>query len=322
MSSRFSLSVPGRRGPSDPWFRIGSVDVTTTVAVTALCVVSLIVWALEGDAHPVLTRLALIPEEVKNGQVWRIVTWPLANVPTNGSVLWTVITIAIFWYFGSEIERLLGRTRYTVFLLALTVIPGVVGTLIDTVQFGIRPIEFGVFLVFVAEYPFARFFFNIPAWVIGVVFLAIEVVQILGGSDSGRHLLFLFVTLAVAGITARSMGLLASLPWMPAVPLGRFGPSGRRRKPPRARPSRRPPPRSSSRGGGDVVAGPWTSAAKTGPTAAAPLPPPPRLAGDAASDQAELDALLDKISESGMDGLTAGEKQRLNELSKRLRNRR
>ena len=38
-------------------------------------------------------------------------------------------------------------------------------------------------------------------------------------------------------------------------------------------------------------------------------------------DQAELDALLDKISADGMDGLTADEKRRLNELSKRLRNR-
>lgn len=320
MASRFSLPVPGRRGPSDPWFRVGSVDVSTTVAVTALCVLSLLVWAVEGDGHPVLGRLALFPDDVKSGQVWRLVTWPLANAPTGGSVLWTVITIAIFWYFGSEVERLLGRVRFGVLLLAMTVIPGLVGTLINTVQFGIRPVEFGVFLVFVAEYPFARFFFNIPAWVIGVVFLAIEVVQILADPQSERHLLFLFVTLAVAGVTARSMGLLASLPWVPAVPLGRFGPSGRRR-PRRARPGPRGAPRPRPRGSGDVVAGPWESSASTGPGASTRLPPPPPPAADAAADQAELDALLDKISAQGMDGLTPGDKQRLNELSKRMRNR-
>jgi hypothetical protein len=39
----------------------------------------------------------------------------------------------------------------------------------------------------------------------------------------------------------------------------------------------------------------------------------------ALSDQAELDAILDKISELGMDGLTGDEKTRLNELSKRMR---
>jgi hypothetical protein len=33
-----------------------------------------------------------------------------------------------------------------------------------------------------------------------------------------------------------------------------------------------------------------------------------------------MDALLDKIGVNGMDALTGSEKQRLNELSKRLRN--
>ncbi len=54
--------------------------------------------------------------------------------------------------------------------------------------------------------------------------------------------------------------------------------------------------------------------------AAPPLPQPP-AATSSDHDQAELDALLDKISANGMDGLTADEKRRLNELSKRLRNR-
>ena len=35
--------------------------------------------------------------------------------------------------------------------------------------------------------------------------------------------------------------------------------------------------------------------------------------------QAELDALFDKIGANGMDALSGAEKQRLNELSKRLR---
>lgn len=319
MASRFSFSVPGRRGPSDPWFRIGTLDVTTTVLVTALCVLSLFVYAFEGDGHPVLAKLALIPDDVTSGQVWRVLTWPLANFPDGNRLLWTVITIAIFWLFGREIERLMGRVRFTVFLLLITVIPGLVATLIDTVQYGIRPIEFGVFLVFVAEYPFARFFFNIPGWVVGGVLLVIEILQIFADADSERHLILLFVTLGVAGITAKSMGLLSNLPWMPAVPLGRFGGGSQRSRPKRPRPGGSRSGRSSR--GGDVVAGPWT-APRSGPTGSAPLPPPPVSAAEVAADQAELDALLDKISDAGMDGLSGAEKQRLNELSKRMRNRR
>ena len=60
--------------------------------------------------------------------------------------------------------------------------------------------------------------------------------------------------------------------------------------------------------------GPWQSTL--------PPPPsrPPSKAPPATADQAELDALLDKIGASGMDSLTGSEKKRLNELSKRLRN--
>jgi len=309
MAGRFSISVPGRRGPSDPWFRIGTLDVTTTVLVVGLCAISMFVWAAEGPDHAVLSRLILWPSRVLDGQVWRVVSWPLVNEPS----IWIVISLALLWYFGSEIERLLGRNRFAIFLLLITVIPGVAGALIDLPQSGVRPVEMAVFLLFVAEYPYVRFFFGLPAWVIGAVILGIEILQLLGDRNE-KGILFLFVVLAVAALAARTMGLLANFPWVPALPIG-GNRSPRRRRPKRAR-------GRSSRGGGDVVAGPWTSTSRSGPTGTAPLPQPPVSAADMAADQAELDALLDKISEAGMDGLSADEKRRLNELSKRMRNRR
>ncbi len=48
---------------------------------------------------------------------------------------------------------------------------------------------------------------------------------------------------------------------------------------------------------------------------------PPAAVPPSLADQEELDALLDKIGATGMDSLTSGEKKRLNDLSKRLRNR-
>jgi hypothetical protein len=248
-------------------------------------------------------ELVLWPDDVRNGEVWRILTWPLANDPD----LWTVITLAIFWYFGREIEGLLGRARFAVLLLLLTVIPGLVGTLVDWPQAGLRPIELAVFLVFVAEYPYARFFFGIPAWALGAVFLGIELLQLLADRNQ-EGILFLLATIATAAITARSMGLASSLTWIPAIPIGRSSSSGGHK--------RRPPRR---RGGGDVVAGPWPST-RSGPSGSSGLPQPPPPPAYTA-EQAELDALLDKISEVGMDGLTGEEKRRLNELSKRMRNR-
>ena len=302
MAGRFSFSVPERRNAGDPWFRIGTLDVNTTILVIILCVASMFVWAID-DA--VWDNLVLDPDAVRSGEIWRVVTWPLANQPG----LWPVLTLAIFWYFGREIEGMLGRARFAVLLLLLAVVPGIVGVLLDIVDFGLAPIELAVFLIFVAEYPFVRFFFGVPGWAIGAVIVGIQVLQYLG-YDEERRILLLFVTLATAALVARSMGLVTALPWIPKLPIPGTGARATRR--------RRPPRRSS--GGGEVVAGPWSSTSRGGPARGAALPQPPGPSS-LDRDQAELDALLDKISELGMDGLSSDEKRRLNDLSKRMRKR-
>ncbi|MET0144701.1 MAG: rhomboid family intramembrane serine protease [Ilumatobacteraceae bacterium] len=303
MAGRFSFSVPGRRSAADPWFRIGTLDVGTTVLVVLVCVASMFVWALDPS---VFNSLVLDPTAVREDwELWRLVTWPLVNEPT----LWTIITIAIFWYFGRQVEGLLGRTKFAFLLLLLTVVPGIAGVVLDISLFGLEPIELAVFLVFIAEYPFARFFFGIPAWAIGGVIVGIQILQYIGLRETERIIL-LFVTIAVAGLTARSMGLAQNLPWIPRIPWPGGSGGGRAR---RKRSSNRGP-----RGGGEVVPGPWSASSRTGPVRSSALPQPP---GVTEHDQTELDALLDKISANGMDGLSADEKRRLNDLSKRLRNR-
>src|SRR5215207_8747514 len=167
MAGRFSFSTPGSGAGARPWFRLGQIDVTTTVLVVLMCVASMFVWALDTSA---LASLALLPDDVLDGQIWRLITWPVANEPD----LWTVITIAIFWYFGREIEGLLGRDRFAWFLAIVTVVPAVVAT-----------------------YPFARFFFGIPAWAIGAVFVGLEVLQLIGLRNE-RGIVFLFVSIATA----------------------------------------------------------------------------------------------------------------------------
>lgn len=290
MAGRFSFQSPGGDS-SRPWFRVGQFDVTTTVLVTALGAASMFLWAA---SPPVGYRFALISDFVLEGQIWRLITWPLANEPT----LWFVIGLAIFWYFGSQLEALMGRDRFAWFLGVVTVAPAIVAVLLGIDQAGFRPLQFVVFLVFIAQYPFARFFFGIPAWVLGVVFVGLEVLQLVGLRDT-RGLLFLLITLIIAAVTARSFGLLEGLAFIPAVPLPG---SRRQRAPRRARRSKRTPRPSRSATAG-VIDGPWA----------------PPQAADQDSLQRELDALLDKIAAGGMDSLTSGEKRRLNELSKKLR---
>ncbi|MEO6571049.1 MAG: rhomboid family intramembrane serine protease [Ilumatobacteraceae bacterium] len=293
MSGRFSYSTPGRHSGT-PWFRAGEVDVTTSVLVAAGCVLSMFVWAISPSA---LEPLVLFSDDVRHGQLWRLFTWPFANAPS----IWTLITIAIFWYFGSQLEAMLGRNRFVWFLAILTFTPAVVGVLFGLNAAGLEYLELGIFLVFIAEYPFARFFFGIPGWVVGVVIVMLQFLQLLGNRDQAG-LVFLAMLIVTAGVAARSFGLATSLPWIPKLPLPGSGVTSGSRAP-----ARRKPAASSPRASRKVVEGPW----------AAPTTPAP--GSDAVAAQAELDVLLDKISAGGLDSLTADEKRRLNELSKKLR---
>lgn len=296
MSGYFRFGRAGGEA-SNPWFRIGTVDVGTTMLVVLLSVVSLVVFALEPVDKPIQVALAMISEDVAHGQVWRLVTWPLANLFVS---FWVVISIFFFWYFGTEIERAIGRFKMAVLLIGTSVLVGAVGTVIDLASpgtfrggglAGLSNLGLLLALVFIAEYPNIRFFFGIPGWAIGLVFVGIQIIQLLGY----RYLVDLWTFLAslvIVAVMARSVGLLAERSWVPALPKPKLR---RRRKNRRGGPATRP----------TVVQGPWQ------PSATAPVSP----------DQAALDALLDKISATGMDSLSDQERDQLMVLRDRLRRR-
>jgi membrane associated rhomboid family serine protease len=281
VAGRFAYSKPNRRGPNDPWFRVGTIEIGSAALLGLMCVVSVFVYALEPVDKPILTKLALIPDEVRSGQVWRVFTWPLAN-GLDRQLLWVIVSIAVLWYFGSRLEEQVGRIKFAWFLFAIIVIPGLVGTALDLPQAGVHTVQLVVLLTFIAEYPNVRFFFGIPAWVLGAVYVGAEMLQLMGDRD-GRRLVFFIVSLLVGAFAARAVGMLENFPWIPKISMPH-----RRRQP---KQSRRPA----------VVAGPWAGSSTV------------------SAAQSELDELLDKISATGINSLSKAEKERLNELSKRLR---
>ena len=287
MPGRYRFSMPSSRDSTDPWFRLGTVDVTTTIIVAFLCVLSFFVWAANPSA---VEPLILYPSDVRAGQVWRLFTWPIANGPS----LNTAIAIAIFWYLGTRIESQLGRVRYLWLVVLVTVLPAVLATGLDVVDYGIRALEIAIFVVFVFENPRMPFFFGIPAWILAVVIVGIDILQLIGARQS-EVLIVYIASIAVALLTARAFGMLTDYAWMPKVPVPGKGRSAKKR---------RAATRSSGGGGREVVVdGPWPTTPVYRPM----------------QDQAEVDKILDKIALVGMDGLTSDEKKRLNEASKRLR---
>ena len=297
MAGRFSIQPLGGPDRHDPWFRIGTLDIGSAALAGVLAIIGLIGYSI---APRLFGLFALDSYAVTHGQVWRLATWPIPNPPS----IWTAISIAILWYFGMMLERTVGRFRFGFFLVALTVVVGLVGLGVQLLLYGASPLGLGyqlfgvnqlgllVLLTFIAEHPHVRFFFNIPGWVLGLVYVGIQFLSFVSVGDVVG--LFVFIAgLLVAALLAKSIGLLDEVEWLPTL-------RGPKRRPKPAKPAR--PPRQSRRrpsSGGSVVAGPWTSPAD--------------------KDQAEFDALLDKINESGMASLSEREVRRLHALRDKLR---
>ncbi len=291
MPGRYQFQLPERR-QRDGWFRVGGFDITTTALMVLLGVGSMFVYALSTE---LLSKFQLDVVAVREGQLWRVVTWPLVNPPTQ---IWVVLTLVFFWFFGHRVEDQVGRKRFTWLILAMTVLPALLVSSIDfggdnPYAYGLSILGTALLVIFALDNPSAMFFFNIPAWIIALVFVGIEVLSLTGARAWNQLFLELFA-IAIGVVGARQCGMLEALHWIP-----RIGGSHRRRAVPAASRARRskPVPASPS----SVITGPWgTSSGQT-------------------TDQIELDMLLDKISASGMASLSRQEKQRLNELSKRLR---
>lgn len=295
MADRFSQARPRRRTSNSAWFRLGEHDIGSASLLALLCAISIVVYGLEPRDKPILRSLWLDPSKVFEGQVWRVVSWPLAN-GFDQELLWTAVTVGLVWYFGTRLEVLIGRVPMAKMLVAIIVLSGIAGTILDLPQAGVRSVELAILLIFVAENPHMKFLFGIPAWVLGVIYVATDILQFTGAGAT-RQLLFYAVSLITAALAARSVGLLTAFTWIPRF-AGYSGSTAAKTPRRDHRPVRSAMHKRKS--GAVVVNGPWS--------------PPPFPVDDS---QLRLDALLDKISATGLDSLTADEKQLLNDLSRK-----
>jgi hypothetical protein len=302
-----------RRRPNQGWFRAGRYDVTTTDIVCALAVASMFVYGFSINAF---SKLIFVSWLVRDFEIWRIFTWPIATQPD----IWPLLGIIFFWIFGQQLEALFGRNKFVAWILMVTIIPALLSTAIGAIdngldlastEFGLSTLFLGGIWVYAATYPGVRWFEVIPLWALAAVFTVLNLLQYSGVGATGQ-VIFLLLSVGVSLVGGRSLGLATGWP-IPHVPLDGQRTPRRSSRSGRSKQSRGGGTgRSSGRGqGSSVIDGPWRNA---------PAPVAPGT-GASAVDQAELDALLDKIGANDMDALTGAEKQRLNELSKRLRNR-
>jgi membrane associated rhomboid family serine protease len=240
------------------------------------------------------TNLIFFGILVRNGDIWRVITWPLYAAPT----VWSAITLVLFWFVGHMIEERVGRTRFTILIVVMTIVPAVLVTLMqldpDRGVAGLNLLALALLVVYALENPTATAWFGIPIWVFAAVYVGIMVLQYVGDGAYEALLMGIGVILMAIG-GARQFGMLDDFGFIPRVASGTSSGTPAKSSKPKGR---------SKHKNGDVVAGPWAA-----PVTHSPI------------EELELNQLLDKISSQGMDSLSRTEKARLNELSKKLRGR-
>lgn len=315
MAGRYDF-MSGFADAQDPWFRIRNFDVTTTSGVVAVGLLSMVFRAFEGGSQPLTRWLQLVPGSVTGGQIWRIFTWPIVNSPG----FFELITIAVFFMLGSQLESTMGRRGFATLLGVLTVIPAVVLVIVSTlldrnpVVEGLDLVELGVLVAFCAQFHRVRFFNLIPAPILGAVIIGIQVLGYLGARNWGLLFMILSIT-GVALVGLRSLGHANDLEWIPKIGGGGSprparapssgGRGSRSGSAPSARGRAARPRRSRSRANLEAVPSPPVNPASASP-----------------ENAADIDSLLDKIADTGMESLSSSERMRLEEHADRMRRQR
>lgn len=321
VARRFQLSVPKRRGDDDPWFRIGSLDVTTTVLAICLNVAVMVVYAVDKAS---LIRLIMARQLVTNGEVWRLVTWPFATVPTLNAAF----MLGFFWFVGRDLEGQFGRVRFAKFLATIAGVVLLLALALDEPLGGFRLIVTAAFIAYIAENPRRPFFFGIPAWILGAVYVGIDVLQFTSDRQS-KLIVLLFGAIGTALILLRGYGWGSEVPWVPRVqippilggPVRPGGSPGRSVKGTKTSAAKGPKPAKRRRGSGGatVVTGPWGESGTGSATDAAGASP--RLPRTGPVTQADVDLVLDKVAANGLASLTEDERAVLEHASRTLRDR-
>lgn len=240
--------------------------------------------------------LALKPSLVLRGQIWRLVTYSFCH--DRYGVFHILFNMLALYYFGITLESMYGGREFLLFYLAAAVFSGVINVLLevylasDQGAIGASGSIMGVMMLYAIHYPRSLiriFFISIEARWLVCLYVIFDLYPVLL-SLSGDPML-------MGGIAhAAHLGglLFGFLYWRYGLHLERFWEGIARGRRQMGRQARR-------------LWGTYPKIARTGP---------PQEQDD------DVDAILKKLHESGVDSLSANERRILEKESERLRKRR
>jgi membrane associated rhomboid family serine protease len=130
----------------------------------------------------VVSELSLFTPQVWHGQVWRLVTYVFFDPEFYGrDSLWFLFNMVLLFFFGREVEQLVGRKSYLGLYACLILIPAILLSILGLVTgqaleyMTCADAVFGVFIAFATIYPGAMpsMWISVPVWIIAWVLLGI-----------------------------------------------------------------------------------------------------------------------------------------------------
>ncbi len=267
-------------------FRFRGRAISATLVLVALHVVSMLLglaisgWneALAYSSDAVLGKFS----------IWQLFTYAFVHTPT----LWFAIGMFFFYWFGHEVEKFLGQQAYLMVYAILVFTPGLCATVAglsgDITLQGSTFASLGIFAMFAFLYPTVELIFRIQARWLAVGLAAIYMLQAIGTRDWSGAAIIVAMVLTVFEI-ARRLGIRSAV-----VVAERISPDYG------AEPAARKAPQKPQKV--KVLQQAKQQAAAPEPEYAEP----------------DVDAILDKISRSGISSLTDAEKDQLETARKKL----
>ena len=245
------------------------------------CVLMILTAVLGPAIQPVLDVLIFRSDRVLSGQVWRIATYGLFNIP---SLRFALDMLLLIW-FGRELERHFGRRIFLWLYAGIYCVPSLVFTLVGfavpTLLVG-EPGALALFVAFATQFPGMPVFFSLLAKWAALILVGIFSLMAVA-ARSWTELILIATTCGYAhGFIRYQQGELT----LPSIRLWKRTPSIRLLP-------------------DEPASGSVRRSAAARPT----------------SNLAELDALLDKIGRSGIGSLTEAERARLESARRDLMRR-
>lgn len=241
--------------------------------------------------------LVFSPSDVlQRMKLWELFSYPFAQVPS----LWFAVEMLFFYWFGREVEHYLGSRFFVVVYALLVLAPALVGVVLglggmQVVLAGSGLASMGIFVMFAFLYPTVELLFRIQARWFAVGLAALHALQAVSVREWGQ-LALIVSTLACAFECARRIGIRSACSLA-----ARMVPQRKMAR--HSMPPRRPQPVPS----GAAAA----KSRRNGETH-----PGGQIAGR--EEEMDVDAILEKISRSGLSSLSGAERRRLESARRKL----